>query len=169
MKATSRPRLVNRTDVGCWDRGSPPRRERRTSGARVAERAPDEIRGSRAVRESRAVRGVVLVRIGEVIALPFVPWALPCNSPCSGDRTCVRSNTCSFFTTPWATHPAFIEQVFDFVSRGAYFSNTRAPWRRGLTSAPASTDTRPDHRRREIAIWPAPFTNSPTVSPTIRV
>jgi hypothetical protein len=35
------------------------------------------------------------------------------------DRTCVRSNRCSFSTMPRATRATFIEHVFDFVSRCA--------------------------------------------------
>lgn len=97
----------------------------------MADRAPDET-WERVARRGAGALDLIdvllldLVRTdGEVIALPFVrsEWV----------RTSVRSNTCSFSSTPCPTHPVFIEQVFDFVSCGAYFSNTRAGLRVGLT------------------------------------
>jgi len=103
----------------------------------VADRAPDEswervarMGACELVRIDVLLTDVLLTDVvltmGEVIALPFVRLV--------GVRTPVRSNTCSFSSTSSPTHPVFIEQVFDFVSRGAYFSNIRAGSRGGLTS-----------------------------------
>ena len=129
-KATTRPRLVKRTDpdVRCLD-------ARFTPGARVAAleagevRAPGGLEGwkERTRVETVWVRGAATAN-EEAMGKPF----------CWVNRTGVRSNACTIFTTSRQDTPALFEQVFDFVSGRAYLSNTCAGWPRGLTLTPAA-------------------------------
>ena len=127
--AANRPRRVNR--IGGTVDGAV------TRGARVATleagevRAPREAAGRRvgtwvrcSCERDRVSAGA---RVGEAIGEPFF------GGP---NRTGVRSNACTISSTCSGKSTTFIEQVFDFVSRGAYLSNTRTGWMRGLTLDP---------------------------------
>ena len=82
---------------------------------------------------------------------------------CRGtNRTGVRSNACTISTMPTRHDGALFEQVFDFVSPGAYLSNTCAGWIGGLTFGPAPLLA---GDQKKGPPWPAPFTNCPTQRP----
>ena len=108
-----------------------------TRGARVATLEAGEIRAPReyladvrpVLTANRLARVGALI-VGEAMGKPFFTVV---------NRTGVRSNACTICSTPPRQSPTFIEQVFDFVSRGAYLSNTRTGWSRGLTLGPPST------------------------------